>query len=394
MISKKTLVGARLLRDRALKFINDIYAIAINSQIDTALQPSLAVRVQQLGNLKTQFRTLQDAVVSALVDLGETSEFQSVDSPVTDTMETLCYDIRAITSLPVQTTNNTHTLSSNQHNNILPKIESPKFDGTVTNWRSFRDTFNSLVNQNSSIGKFESFHYLLSCLSDPALTTVKLFPLAAANYDLAWQSLSDRYENQRLLATTHLDKLFAFKPITHESLPTLNAFVNTFHENIAAIKYLEVAGLVGFLLFYLGSKALDSDTRQLFEVSISQNELPELGTLLNFVRPRYRILGNLKGHDKQELDKKTIKQTKYNFSRKSVLTTSMTSPKFKMNCTFCGEPNVIYRCSALKNLTVDKHREFVSTKNLCFSCLGPSYAVNACISKSSCAICRKYHHNF
>lgn len=128
------------------------------------------------------------------------------------------------------------------------------FDGNLIKWRSFRDTFVFLVHENPSIGKLQRFHYLLTCVSGSALTVVRSIPLSASNYDIAWEASIERYDNQRLLATVHLERLFAFRPINTESLSSLLAFVNTFQENIAAIKALGVIDLAGFILFFIGSR--------------------------------------------------------------------------------------------------------------------------------------------
>lgn len=132
--------------------------------------------------------------------------------------------------------------------NILPKIDLPHFDGNIINWCSFRDTFDSLVNHNSSINAMEKFHYLISCLSGQSLTIVQSLPLIASNYDSAWRALMDRYNNQRVLATAHVDKLFAFKPMSRESPSSLSPFLNVFHENVAALSRLDIGDLSGFFI--------------------------------------------------------------------------------------------------------------------------------------------------
>ena len=39
----------------------------------------------------------------------------------------------------------------------LPKVELPKYDGTVTEWMSFRDFFGNAVHQNSALSKIDKF---------------------------------------------------------------------------------------------------------------------------------------------------------------------------------------------------------------------------------------------
>lgn len=67
--AKKALARARLLRDRALKSIYEIHIVAKNSLTEPSLKNILEVRVRQLVNFEKQFRTQQDTIAHALVEL-------------------------------------------------------------------------------------------------------------------------------------------------------------------------------------------------------------------------------------------------------------------------------------------------------------------------------------
>lgn len=134
-------------------------------------------------------------------------------------------------------------------NITLPKIELPKFDGDVLQWCSFRDSFSSLVHNNQSISDVGCFHFLRSCLTGPALAVIKSIPLTSDNYSIAWNTLQKSFENNRLLVTAHIDRLFTFSSLKRESSSSLAAFVNTFRENVAAIKALGIKDISGFFCF-------------------------------------------------------------------------------------------------------------------------------------------------
>jgi len=100
-----------------------------------------------------------------------------------------------IVSLTPSSSSTTLTSTVVQSGHPLPKIELPMFDGRIINWRSFRDIYVSLVDGNEGVSDIERFHYLLSCLSGLALSVVKSVRLSTANYTIAWQALTDRFEN-------------------------------------------------------------------------------------------------------------------------------------------------------------------------------------------------------
>lgn len=235
--------------------------------------------------------------------------------------------------------------------------------------------------------------------SGSALTVVKAIPLSAANYDIAWKALTDRYDNQRLLATAHLEKLFFFRPISTESLSSLSSFVSTFQENIAAIKVLGVNDLAGFILFFIGSRALDPVTRNLFESTVSQDSIPVFDVLLKFVQQRCKVLENIRSSEKLVTHSTKIKN---NSSSRAVLTiadANVTSPdtfaepnQGQRSCAYCKKDHPIYRCQASSKHTVIKRREFVSSNKLCFSCMNPSHVVSVCTSKYNCKTCGERHN--
>ncbi|XP_025410719.1 uncharacterized protein LOC112683778 [Sipha flava] len=292
------------------------------------------------------------------------------------------------------------TVTVTQHLVPLPKIQLPSFNGSLLKWRTFRDVCISLVHDNTGIGNAERFHYLFSCLSGSALDLIKTIPLSADNYAVAWDALSDRFDNKRLLASAHLDKLFAFKPIARESLPALIAFVNTFKEKVSIIKSLGVDDLSNFLLFYMGSRVLDSTTLSLFESNISHSNIPNFDELLSFVQHRCKILENLNNSSKLDREDKPSERAnvrgKFSKSTKSVFTTTTsTSVKLRSkNCLCCDKPDHrIYQCPKFAGMTVDKRRETVLSQKLCFACMSPTHSVNACSSTKCYNLCNSKLHN-
>jgi len=389
--AERSLTRARLLRDRAFKTIKEIHVCALSIENNTEKFTALSSRVPILTETVHHFREEQSAIIDALVDLGRGDEFERADSPITDSMESMYFKILDIASSTSPSLSTALPPTIVQSNHPLPKIELPNFDGRIINWRSFRDTFVSLVHNNECVSDIERFHYLLSCPSDSAFSVAKSVPLSAANYIIAWQALTDRFENQRLLATAHVDQLFAFTPITHESLHSLTSFVNTFNENIAALKALGVIDLAGFLLFYIGSRVLDSNTSQLFENIVLPNSMPNFDSLISFVQQRCKILENFGGTE--NVVKINMKYNKHHVSFKTSLTTATTGSSSKF-CPLCKvKSHPLYRCFTFKKLTVHKRKEFATSAKLCFSCLGSSHLVSACSSTASCSIYGKRHHS-
>ncbi|XP_050059717.1 uncharacterized protein LOC114119834 [Aphis gossypii] len=211
--AEQALECARIARNRAQKSISDILNIARLSMNDPAKREQLASSVKRLDNLFSRFQAEQSVIINSLVTVGRSDEYDEIESPVTDSVEAIVDEIYEIFDRTSNAPVAIQPVPIRQSFSALPKIELPSFDGSVTNWCAFRDTFKSLVHEDSNIDNVHKFNFLSQSLTGSALSVIKSIPLSAANYNVAWAALTDRFENKRLLATAHLDKLFAFKPI-------------------------------------------------------------------------------------------------------------------------------------------------------------------------------------
>jgi len=79
---------------------------------------------------------------------------------------------------------NTDSLFSNSGNNFnstslhrLPKLILPEFNGEVSNWQTFGDTFESAIHNNPSLADVQKFTYLRSLIHDTAARCIEGFPL-------------------------------------------------------------------------------------------------------------------------------------------------------------------------------------------------------------------------
>lgn len=170
----RELTRARVARDAALQSIRKIHELTVVADVDVEKHPIFVARHSTLERSVIAFNSEQQHVLSALVSLDMADEFAQVDSDVTETMEQLCGEIQVIISkingilnMPESEVKE-HNKSESARMSTLPKIELPKFDGSLINWCAFRDMFVSLVHVNRSISDIERFHYLISCLSSSA----------------------------------------------------------------------------------------------------------------------------------------------------------------------------------------------------------------------------------
>lgn len=91
----------------------------------------------------------------------------------------------------------------------LPKIQLPQFSGDYEDWPSFRHLFQSLIGKATAISDVEKLHYLKVSLKGQAELLVKNLTTKGENYQRAWTTLVEYFENKRILVRSCLSKFAA-----------------------------------------------------------------------------------------------------------------------------------------------------------------------------------------
>lgn len=81
----------------------------------------------------------------------------------------------------------------------LPVLKVPTFFGALDQLLEFKDAFTALVDANTSLSAIQKFYYLRSSLKNEPADMINSFEVSAANYNIAWTLLKERYENNRLI---------------------------------------------------------------------------------------------------------------------------------------------------------------------------------------------------
>lgn len=378
--SKVSSFKARYTRIHSIR--EEFVSLCSNIQtLELALKPDAKVCQKSLSS----FDDLYYAVISAAADLRITDKSGNVvDEPP-----------QVPPASSMQTGRNAR----------LPKLELPKFDSKIENWQAFYDIYKTLIHDNNSISKIEKFHYLASCLQGPASSIVKGVPMTADNYEVVFNSLIERYHNKRIIALTYLDKFINQPVLKSGNFQDLQSLTNVIYESYHALQALKIDNLSDFILFYLTSRALDSDTRNRFE---SQKEnishIPTFNELLKFLQDYVKILetshlsskSNVNNSISRNFEGKksspaTSKQNSSGPKRSSYLANSNTPAN--VTCAHCSEAHSIYRCPTFQSLDSRTRLALVQgRKQMCTNCLRTNHVIDKCISKMSCTVCGLRHH--
>ncbi|KAJ8963177.1 hypothetical protein NQ318_018642 [Aromia moschata] len=260
----------------------------------------------------------------------------------------------------------------------------PKFSGSYENWLEFRETFESLVHQNEALTPIQRYHYLRASLEGSAAQVIKSVEFTAAGYEVAWQTLCDRYNNAKLLVHNHIKSIFSLDIITKETSGKIRKLVDDLSKHLRSVEQLKqnIENWDPLLIFITASK-LDPKTLVEWEKYSAEIEIPTLENLKMFLRSRADLLETIE----YRTNSKSINEDKRRESKqnsRSLLSTSI-------SCYYCKKEHAIYSCEEFKNLAVDKRIEFVRKARLCANCLRDNHVTKKC-KIGPCTRCKSWHN--
>jgi len=119
----------------------------------------------------------------------------------------------------------------------LAALQIPQFSGAYTDWASFHDIFSALVHKNEPLSDVQKFFYLRSSLSEDAENVINCLQTTADNYKVARESLTERYDNKKVLVQVHTQSIFDLEPKRiFLSIAPISRRVGRTHEGLRSIR--------------------------------------------------------------------------------------------------------------------------------------------------------------
>lgn len=279
--------------------------------------------------------------------------------------------------------------SSNSLNGMihLPKVEIPKFDGNPLKWNGFKNLFVQMID-SANINDAQKLFYLKSNLSGTAASLVTMFDTNLDTYQEAWERITSKYDNPRMLTNAIADKLYSQPNMKEESSEGLRNLKDITKECFASLKHMSIdvkncESLFVFLLL----KKMDQKSREHFEYSLEKpKENPTLEMFYNFLEKRSQALEGLVKPSRPSQSKivhSTSTKTKYD--------ASAANQKGGEICVCCKESHHnLWDCRKFLNFNIRNKWICLKRNKLCCRCLTKGHYANQC-DKESCS-CGSNHH--
>ncbi|XP_073979066.1 uncharacterized protein [Rhodnius prolixus] len=294
----------------------------------------------------------------------------------------------------------------------LPHITIPVFSGKLQDWPLFRDTFSSMVHDETSLTAVEKYHFLLANLQGSALSVIKHVPVSEVGYEQAWSALLQHYDNKRKLAAFYLDQILNFKPLTGKATAaSLQHFMQVVIENVTSFEKIKIPNSSKYIMFELALRCLDESTRESFELAAA-DEFPTCDDLAKFVRKKVNAK-DITERGKRDLTPILNQPFKPNNTRSnrthikpsnSFFTNTTSSPSVvneanqlvsssrSPTCFLCKQRHKLTECPTYVQGTPKQRYDILKNWAGCKNCLYPGHRTRECTSRWKCRQCGGRHH--
>jgi hypothetical protein len=154
-------------------------------------------------------------------------------------------------------------------------ISLPTFDGEICNWLQYRDTFEALIVNNTTLSNVQKFHYFIASLNNEAKDLIANLQITNETFLVAWQLVTQRYNNKRLIAIMHAKHLCQMPSAKQGDAASLRQLINHVSSHMNAIQALSVnVPVPDLMLNHLMLATLDSNTHQQWEMNTASRAEP------------------------------------------------------------------------------------------------------------------------
>lgn len=406
--SNKTNTMAELnIRASAASSITRLMGKVDNGEVEAMTN---AMQRVTLDNLETHYTRFQEAHMT-LVGAAQAGEldahaslFESVEDKYSTIKATLHAAIEAAI-IPSQADPSVRSVPRMDTNDIrLEKIHLPKFSGEFNKWIGFRDMFEAMVNGQENFTTAAKYTRLMKALEGDAAQVVAGFLPTDDNYESAWATLKKRYDNDRLIVSSHLNVFLGMDTLQKESSSGLRRMVDVTNETMRSLGAMKrpVDHWDDVMVHILVSK-LPRATIITWEMEQKGTELPKLSELLAFLEGRARGLDHMGPSTSERTSSGTGSgaMKRNSSSTPKAHTSTGATPKLvrsnlpnpgRGRCYYCSGEHYIGKCPKLEALPPAERFEKVKDSNLCYNCLAPGHSTRKCGSKYTCSKCNGHHH--
>lgn len=276
---------------------------------------------------------------------------------------------------------------------VLQRAALPTFDGKYEQWFKFKQMFRDIADKCTADSAATKLHYLDKALVGKAQGAIDAQITRDNDYEGAWRSLTQQFENLPALINDTINKLLHLKPMTCESYQQLKALIDDVDKCVSKFEFpgLNVDKLSEAILATLISTKLDADSRKVWESNVKRGQLPVYKQMMTALRDHLNILERCE--NARTTRSRTANPPTRAQQTASKVHTVTTTQKADDTCPLCSSKHSADKCDKFRILDVKRRYDKAKQFGLCFMCLKRGHRTSNCKVTATCSKCSKRHHS-
>lgn len=386
-------------REAIFELIQNIYDASSNIELDVSMKENFLAESANIVTLRNDFHKLLDDYNTRLLVVNPTAK---PNYKCLVAFEQLYSRIQRLQALQSPSPADDSAVTPNALNKSKPKlplIELDTFTGDIRQWPGFYACFKSTIHDNPTLTNAEKICYLLGKLSGKAETLcLSGIKPCAENYELILQTLIDKYEDKRVLASAYLDQMFEFKPLATASSSNFDLFNEQFISAVRALSDLKIEKLDELILVHIALKKLDSDTVHAFELSLG-SEIPTFEDFESFLKNRAKVFERTKsaaitGHTSSNAAPINNVNTTHSKGKQPPKYQAYVIVNSAKKCLCANITHqLLSECPDFHKLLPAERFKIIRKKSACVNCTSIKHKALHCKSGFNCRSCKSRHHS-
>ena len=382
---RRVRAGHRGVVTKRLQEVNEVLAaIESGATADPSkLVPFKLTLQEKLDTLKRLDNEILDLVED---DMALVQEIEQADAFNQDIYEALVKIERHNTTPSHSGTGTGHAPGEPRTHSIsrakLPKLTLRAFDGDLTSWTTFWDSYEAAVHKNPDLSEIDKFTYLKTLVEKSAREAINGLTLTAANYHEAVSILEKRFGNKQTIISKHMDMLLNIEAVTSQhNVIGLRRMYDRVQSHIRGLRALGVSSdSYGSLLSLVLLKKLPHELRLLISRKVSDDEW-NTDALMKVLEEE------LKARERTAV---MPRESNGRHGRDQPTSVTLMTGGHKASCCYCQQAHTPSECRTVSQL--DARKQSLKASGRCFICLRKGHISKECRSSIRCSKCGGRHH--
>ena len=270
----------------------------------------------------------------------------------------------------------------------LPKLTLKKFNGDLTKWTPFWDSYESSIHNNPSLSNIDKFVYLNSLLEGPASESVAGLRITVANYNEAVSILQGRFGDIDQIVGKHMEALLSLEVVTSQyNLKALRCLHDQVESQVRGLRALGIAAdSYGSLLSPVILKKLPQELRLIVSREVREGRW-NLDELMRLIDVEIKAREHASNTSNASTDGNRLPKAQGKSLPTNTALYSSESPVPK--CSYCRQHSSI-SCRTVTN--PNERKQILRKTGRCFVCLRRHHTSRDCCSTLRCTGCGGRYH--